>query len=146
MKFSLRTLLVTALAISVACALLSSRSGFANAITDAVYKFSLLAALVAIIYRAGAERAFWIGYSIFGWGRLWLDFRAFGSYGLYLHTFLYGERPSGLVASDLYDYASVNFAGILIHLEAMVIALAGGCLAAWLYLRREQGRCEGADG
>ncbi|MCO6044917.1 hypothetical protein NG895_13490 [Aeoliella sp. ICT_H6.2] len=138
MKFSLRTLLVAALLISVACALLASRSEYGSTITQAAYQFSLLAALVATIYRSGAQRAFWIGYSIFGWGRLWLEMDPVRRYGVSIHEFLYGEVPTEGVAAIHHQELMYRFLRTLANLESIVIALLGGCLAAFLYRRREK--------
>lgn len=138
MKFSLRTLLVAALVISIACALLGSRSEFGRDLTLAAYQFSLLAALVATIYRSGAQRAFWIGYSIFGWGRLWLEMDPIRRHGVGIHEFLYGEVPTEGVAAIHHQELMYRFLSTLANLESIVIALLGGCLAAFLYRRREK--------
>lgn len=56
MTFSLRTLLL--LAVAVASATLASRSTIVMQILAGLYHFSLLAALIAILYRSGRRRAF----------------------------------------------------------------------------------------
>ncbi|WP_425400838.1 hypothetical protein [Aeoliella sp.] len=144
MKFSLRTLLLVVLAIAVACALLGSRTEFARVVAASVYNLSLLGAVVAMIYRQRAQRAFWIGYAVFGWGAKWLKFSAISRAGFVIHEFLFGPAPTNTIALDRYHEQSANFYNIIDGLEAIVVALLGGYLAKFLYQRRELERREKA--
>ena len=71
-QFSLRMLLVVVAFVAVGCAALANAS---PAVADTAYTMAIgvmFIALLGILYRREADRAFWVGFAIFGMGYLLL--------------------------------------------------------------------------
>jgi hypothetical protein len=70
--FSLRWLFGVVAFLAISCGLLIYASPFLSKLTATLAAVALLAAIPAAIYHAGDRRAFWAGFSLFGFAYLWL--------------------------------------------------------------------------
>jgi hypothetical protein len=70
LRFSLARLLAAIVLIAAALAMLVSASSLWAHVCSALFVFVMLVAVLAIPYRRGAARAFWLGFAILGWGFL----------------------------------------------------------------------------
>lgn len=94
-KYSLRELLGLVVFVAVACGSLLDASPWTASVVFTLTLAILLLGLLAAIGRKGSVRAFWLGFTITGWGYLWLAIspRQLPDEGLY------GLAPSGLFQS-----------------------------------------------
>jgi len=69
-QFRLATLLIAMVWLGIACAALASPTRFWAGVVFALAIFSLLTSVLLIVHRRGAERAFAIGFFVFGAGYL----------------------------------------------------------------------------
>src|SRR5947209_704555 len=66
LRFSIRHLLIGTAMIGLACVALRSASGTWVAVMLALVLLSLVASLLLLIFRMGAERAYWTGFALVG--------------------------------------------------------------------------------
>lgn len=103
----------------------------------------LLAAILGIVYRTGVNRAFWLGFAIFGWTYLLLAFTpAFRVaehhlFGKQVHSYLKDYSPeasSGIVIDSSGSRIAVfSFAQIIYSLSAWLFGLIGGFVGVYFF-------------
>jgi len=71
-RFSIRQLLAATAIVAVGCLALVKPSALLAAATMGAVALALLAAVILSIYRSGDKRAFWLGFTVFGWSYLLL--------------------------------------------------------------------------
>ena len=67
-RISLAQLLVVMIPIAIGMAAIASPSAFWEGTVFVLTLFLLFAAILGVIHRKGEDRAFWLGFSLFGWG------------------------------------------------------------------------------
>jgi hypothetical protein len=144
LRFSLATLLAIVAVIALGLAGLTLASPLATAATATVTLAVLLAAIVAACLLTGIDRAFWLGFALFGWTYLvlvnwdWVG----GQFGHDLAAGLgdFAERlvPELAPGEDWQvRQAKVgNVVQIIRMLLSLLFALAGGFIAGALARRR----------
>ncbi len=129
MRFSLLTVLLLTAFAGIASAALIGASPLWVSITYTAAIVSLLVAILGIVYRRGARRAFWIGFLTFGCGylfgsRFWLITEShLISWELLDHV--YTAMGSTLVRSD--------FLSVGRSVAIIVSGLMGGLVARWFH-------------
>lgn len=104
---------------------------------------ALLTAVLGVIFRRGARRAYWIGFSVFGWGYVILNVICYKTYPFldFPHMFVRqavedwlqrtnsGRLPTtaGVGSREQYVVA------VLLMVTVSVIAIVGGNLARWFF-------------
>ena len=66
-RFTLKHLLLATAAIALGLVALRHASGAWTAALLAIAQFVLAAAILLVVFRRGAARAFWLGFAVFGW-------------------------------------------------------------------------------
>lgn len=141
MRFSLRLLLVAATFVAVGAAALASPSeGMTWGIVALMWLWLLGAAIVAVVGQ-GRDRAKAIGVLIAGFGVMYLfghfkisgvEFRLTSAF---TSQMLFGELHQLVHGANSPHYSSFVRAGHALLI--VLLSIAGGCLAAWAYDRRE---------
>lgn len=101
-RFSIAGLMLSVAIAGAAFAALRADSPLAADATFSVTLGVLLLAILAVFYRGGQRRAFWVGFAIFGWGYIALAFAP---------CFQTEVRPH-LVTSRLLDVAHPHIIGL----------------------------------
>lgn len=159
LRFSTRAMLIAFACVAIVLAFLARPSEVTAWLATRGYYLAILAGLLGIIYRAGKARAFWIGFTIVGWGQIvlahWIGAswpRLFDVPARGLHQLYFGAPPltldlgaqwqsSGpfLTPNQLVHSEEFNkFLDITAAAGAMLLSLLGGALAVYLYRTREQ--------
>jgi hypothetical protein len=76
LRISVAGMMVLLLGLGLILASLRSSSGAAAAAVLLVTQATLAFAVLAVVYRAGEGRAFWLGFSLFGWGYMALTWES----------------------------------------------------------------------
>ena len=147
LRISLSTVLAIIAFIALGLAGLTSASGLATAATATVTLALLLAATLGAGLLAGSDRAFWLGFAVFGWTYLvlvnwdWIG----GQFGHDLAAGLgeFAERlvPEGSPFEDwqIRQARVGNLVQIIRMLSSLLFALGGGFIARAFARRRESG-------
>jgi hypothetical protein len=159
-RFSIRVLLASAGLVAIGCAALVRPSYFWSGLLCTFAIAVLVSALVAIAYRRGRSRAYWVGFAVFGWGHMllalgpWLD----NYTGEFILTrqlldrlgYVIGHKVADLVempgiwhnlpyaangGSSTYIYLTYLVSGQSIF--TLLIAVAGGLIAQQIYVTRQ---------
>jgi hypothetical protein len=75
-RFNLLSLFAFVAAVAVACAALARPSQFWLAVISSLTVASLFYAILAVIYGRAGRRAFWVGFAVFAWGYVALEWGA----------------------------------------------------------------------
>jgi hypothetical protein len=102
-RFTLKHLFIWTAVIALACVALRNASGLWVAVMFGLAFLAMAAAILLVIFRRGADRAYWIGFATFGWLYLLL-----GLFGWNMDPGAYAGnpfQPHNLVTSRLSDAA-----------------------------------------
>jgi len=154
LQFSLLALGAMVAFVAVACVAVMNASLLWATVIHTASVLVLFMSLVAIVYRRGPARAFWVGFAIFGWG-----------YFVLLDDSLLGDRMQDMATTTLsrylqetvgqritdsdvaYDPSELGYIIHLLHvridiervvqpLSTLVFAFIGGCLGRFFYATR----------
>lgn len=67
-RFQVRTLMIAVAGVAASFGVLRAASTLWSQVVFAVVLATLGSAILGIIYRRGAQRAWWVGFALFGWG------------------------------------------------------------------------------
>jgi hypothetical protein len=158
-RFSTRAMLIGFACVAIVLASLARPTEVTAWLATRGYYLAILAGPLGVIYRAGEARAFWIGFSIIGWGQIvlahWIGTswpRLFDVAARGLHQLYFSAPPmtldlgaqwqsSGpfLTPNQLVDSEEFNqFLEITSASGATLLSLLGGALAVYLYRTGEQ--------
>jgi hypothetical protein len=118
-RISIAQILALMVPIAFGLAALANPSAFWEGTIFALTMLLLFAAIVGVIYRNGGDRAFWLGFSVFGWGfyllcsNISFEFRPSGQFGTMYSPVYWGngeeaERPVRALTKSLIDYLPFN--------------------------------------
>lgn len=145
-RFSLSTLLAI-IAVS-AIAIMAVRTGdwLWARIWFSVVLALHLAAILGAFYRSGSQRAFWIGFALFGWTYLMIanvpefriaDHQLFGKQIAHHLKEYAPEANSGIVIDTGGSRIAIfSFSQTIQSVSALLFATLGGFVAMWFYCTR----------
>ncbi len=117
-RISIAALLAGMVPIAVGLAALADPTAFWEGTVFVLTLLALFTGVVGICYRRGAGRAFWVGFSLFGWGFFVLAFDlsfGFGSAGLMQNGPIWtpgaeaeNEKPVAALVKTLVDILQMN--------------------------------------
>lgn len=127
-RFSLAWLLAAVGYVALVCAAFASPASFIGSLFRWIANLLMLVALVAPLYLSGEKRAFWLGFAIFAWGWVLINFLEFGSHLTpnlitHVHSRILMKPPDSIA-----PYWAVGSA-----LEMMLVALIGAFIARYLW-------------
>lgn len=114
-RISIAQILALMIPVAVGLAALANPSAFWEGTIFALTMILLFTAIVGVIYRNGGDRAFWLGFSVFGWGFYLLcsnfsfEFRASGQLGNMYSPIYWGngqeeDPPVRALIKSVIDY------------------------------------------
>jgi hypothetical protein len=152
-QYSLKHLLLWTAIVALFCVALKNASAAWVAASFAVVHVALIAAVLLVVFRRGAVRAYWIGFAITGW--LYLGVLIYGwnldpmkSYGnplaahrlatTTLSSMAYQELRPDIDTEAISDQrvfdAYMNFINVAHALWTLLLAAGSGVFARWLYM------------
>ena len=160
-KLSIRSLLGLVAFCAVAVAALGKPSYFCASVIWTMATLSLVVGVVGTVCTNGQSRAFWIGYSVFGWFHMilamapWFDdlsgemiitrqlldkLGAWLGYEVADHATMPGIWHNLRYASNGKSYQYLTYLAAGQSLFTVVVGMLGGCIARYMYGRASDSR------
>lgn len=132
-RFSIRMMLLITACLSVClAALMYPLPQVARSLTHLLWLL-LFASVLASVFRRGAVQAFWLGFAVFGFGKLRIIKETLSIDVLsYVHQARFGDPISRGPLGGRY----ATFLSIGESFELLFVALLGGAIAVYLYRTR----------